>query len=156
MGARCENGGAGRGGASRCTSIRPDRCRQKLYFSHPAAGDLTPLLAGYFDTTTGPKHEAASYRRIAETIGRPASDLLFLSDVAAELIAARAAGFQAAVQVRREPPLAGRFEPSTASFDDLKRILRSGIADFARNPLKYRRFSRPARPSCAALPAAGS
>ncbi len=61
---------------------------QKLYFAHTAAGDLTPCLAGYFDTTTGPKQDAESYRRIASAIGRPAADLLFLSDVAAELEAA--------------------------------------------------------------------
>ncbi|MGZ8255128.1 MAG: acireductone synthase, partial [Burkholderiaceae bacterium] len=92
---------------------------QRLYFAHTAAGNLTPLLAGHFDTTTGPKQEASSYRRIAEAIGRPAPDLLFLSDVAAELVAAKTAGFQA-VQVRREPPVAGRFEPSIASFDELQ------------------------------------
>jgi enolase-phosphatase E1 len=91
---------------------------QKLYFAHTAAGDLTPLLAGYFDTTTGQKQEPASYRRIAEAIGRPPAELLFLSDVAAELVAAQATGYQA-VQVRREPPAAGRFEPSIASFDEL-------------------------------------
>ncbi|MEI9849833.1 MAG: hypothetical protein WDN24_02010 [Sphingomonas sp.] len=28
---------------------------QKLIFGHSIAGDLTPLLSGYFDTTTGPK-----------------------------------------------------------------------------------------------------
>ena len=91
---------------------------QKLYFAHTRAGDLTPGLAGYFDTTTGPKQEAASYRRIAAAIGRPAGDLLFLSDVAAELEAAAAAGFQA-VQVRREPPVDGLFEPSITTFDQL-------------------------------------
>ena len=91
---------------------------QKLYFAHTAAGDLTPCLAGYFDTTTGPKQEAASYRRIAAAIGRPAADLLFLSDVAAELAAAAEAGFQA-VQVRREPPAGGLFEPSIVTFDAL-------------------------------------
>ena len=91
---------------------------QKLYFAHTRAGDLTPGLAGYFDTTTGPKQDAASYRRIAAAIGRPAGDLLFLSDVAAELEAAAAAGFQA-VQVRREPPVDGLFEPSITTFDQL-------------------------------------
>ena len=44
---------------------------QKLYFSHTRAGDLTAGLAGYFDTTTGPKRDPESYRRIASTIGRP-------------------------------------------------------------------------------------
>lgn len=92
---------------------------QKLYFAHTSVGDLTPGLAGYFDTTTGPKQDTASYRRIAAAIGRPAADLLFLSDVAAELEAAAAAGFQA-VQVRREPLVAGRFEPSITTFDELQ------------------------------------
>jgi enolase-phosphatase E1 len=91
---------------------------QKLYFAHTSAGDLTPGLAGYFDTTTGPKQEAASYRRIGAAIGRRAGDLLFLSDVASELEAAAAAGFQA-VQVRREPLVAGLFEPSITTFDEL-------------------------------------
>jgi enolase-phosphatase E1 len=91
---------------------------QKLYFAHTAAGDLTACLAGYFDTTTGPKQEAESYRRIASAIGRPASDLLFLSDVAAELQAAAEAGLQA-VQVQREPPAGGLFEPSIVTFDEL-------------------------------------
>lgn len=91
---------------------------QRLYFAHTVAGDLTPALAGYFDTTTGPKQDAASYRRLAEAVGRRATDLLFLSDVAAELHAATAAGFQA-VQVRRDPPSGGLFEPSITSFDQL-------------------------------------
>ena len=91
---------------------------QKLYFAHTAAGDLTACLAGYFDTTTGPKQKAESYRRIALTIGRPAAQLLFLSDVAAELEAAAEAGFQA-VQVRREPLARDFFEPSIVTFDEL-------------------------------------
>jgi enolase-phosphatase E1 len=39
---------------------------QQLFFRYSEAGDLTPLFAGYFDTETGPKREAESYRRIAE------------------------------------------------------------------------------------------
>lgn len=66
---------------------------QKLLFAHSEAGDLTPLFADYFDTAIGGKSERASYRVIAGQIGAPASDILFLSDVAAELAAARAAGF---------------------------------------------------------------
>ena len=38
---------------------------QQLLFRHSIAGDLTRLLAGHFDTTIGPKREAASYRAIA-------------------------------------------------------------------------------------------
>jgi enolase-phosphatase E1 len=45
---------------------------QKLLFGHTTFGDLTPLFSGYFDTTTGPKQEAESYRRIVAAIGLPA------------------------------------------------------------------------------------
>lgn len=68
---------------------------QKLIFGHSIAGDLTPLIAGYFDTTTGPKRESASYAKIAAAIGVPPGDILFVSDVLAEVDAARAAGLQA-------------------------------------------------------------
>jgi enolase-phosphatase E1 len=66
---------------------------QQLLFGHSDAGDLTPLFSGYFDTAVGGKKEAASYRRIAESIGLPPGDILFLSDIKEELDAARAAGF---------------------------------------------------------------
>jgi len=68
---------------------------QKLLFAHSDAGDLTPLFSGYFDTTTGPKREAASYAKIAEAIGAAASEVLFLSDIAEEVAAARDSGMQA-------------------------------------------------------------
>jgi enolase-phosphatase E1 len=68
---------------------------QKLIFGHSVAGDLTPLLSGYLDTTTGPKREADSYRTIAEALGLVPDALLFVSDIQAEIDAARAAGLQA-------------------------------------------------------------
>jgi enolase-phosphatase E1 len=67
---------------------------QRLTFQHSDQGDLEPLFSGWFDTTTGPKREATSYARIAEAVGEPADAILFLSDVQAELDAARAAGLQ--------------------------------------------------------------
>ncbi|HZP67191.1 MAG TPA: acireductone synthase [Rudaea sp.] len=73
---------------------------QKLFFGHCEAGDLTPLFSGYFDTETGPKRDAESYRRIAAAIGVPAGDALFLSDVVEELDAARAAGFRTTLVAR--------------------------------------------------------
>lgn len=91
---------------------------QKLYFAHTAAGDLTAGLAGYFDTTTGPKQEVDSYRLIAAAVGHPSGQLLFLSDIGAELDAASAAGFRA-IQVRREPSTDCPFEPWIANFDAL-------------------------------------
>jgi enolase-phosphatase E1 len=65
---------------------------QKLLFAHTDYGDLTALFSGYFDTTIGNKREANSYRKIAESIGTPPGEILFLSDIREELDAARSAG----------------------------------------------------------------
>ena len=73
---------------------------QKLLFAHTEAGDLTPLLSGYFDTETGAKRDATSYRRIAEAIGVPAAQILFLSDIVEELDAAKAAGMRTMLLAR--------------------------------------------------------
>ena len=73
---------------------------QKLLFRHSTEGDLTPLLTGYFDTTTGPKREADSYRCIAGHLRVGPGAVLFLSDVAAELDAAREAGMATRLVVR--------------------------------------------------------
>ncbi|MGH8173076.1 MAG: acireductone synthase [Rhodanobacteraceae bacterium] len=91
---------------------------QKLFFGYSEAGDLTPLFSGYFDTETGPKREVDSYRRIAEAIGVPASSILFLSDIAAELDAAKAAGMDTILVAR--PPAhcpAASTHACVASFD---------------------------------------
>ncbi len=73
---------------------------QKLFFAHTAAGDLTRYLRGHYDTTTGPKREASSYTRIAADMGLEPRQILFLSDVGAELDAARQAGMATALAVR--------------------------------------------------------
>lgn len=87
---------------------------QKLIFGCSDAGDLSPLFSGYFDTTSGPKREAASYGRIAEAIGLAAEDILFLSDVVQELDAAREAGMATCGLAREGGELAGH--PTVASF----------------------------------------
>ena len=73
---------------------------QRFFFGHTEQGDLTPLLSHYFDTSTGPKREAASYRSIAHDVSLPAEDILFLSDVGGELDAAAAAGMHTTQVVR--------------------------------------------------------
>ena len=73
---------------------------QKLFFGHTAAGDLTPHLRGHYDTTTGPKREAASYAAIAADMGLEPRQILFVSDVGAELDAARQAGMATALALR--------------------------------------------------------
>lgn len=92
---------------------------QRLIFAHSDHGDLTPFLSAYFDTTTGPKREAESYARIASALGAPAGVVLFVSDVVAELDAARAAGMTTALAVRTPPGPAGHSHPQLASFDEL-------------------------------------
>lgn len=77
---------------------------QKLLFSSTAAGDLTRYLSAHFDTTTGPKNAPASYQKIADALGQETPSILFISDVAKELEAARDAGMQAALCVRAESP----------------------------------------------------
>jgi enolase-phosphatase E1 len=92
---------------------------QQLLFAHTQSGDLTPRLSAYFDTTTGFKTELESYQRIAEAMGREPGAILFVSDVGAELDAARAAGMQTALCARSETlPLAGNHRLIT-SFDQL-------------------------------------
>lgn len=73
---------------------------QRLLFGHSVAGDLTPLLAGFFDTTIGAKRDPAAYAAIAAALRRPPADMLFLSDVAEELDAAAAAGLRTCQLVR--------------------------------------------------------
>ena len=75
---------------------------QKLLFSHTDAGDLTPFLCGYFDTTSGHKRDPDSYRLIADRLDRQPADVLFLSDVVEELDAAREAGMRTVLLDRRE------------------------------------------------------
>jgi enolase-phosphatase E1 len=83
---------------------------QKLLFAHTSDGDLTGYIDDYFDTTTGAKRAATSYLAIAEKIDLPAKEVLFLSDVTAELDAARDAGIATALCVRPGNP-----EPKTDS-----------------------------------------
>lgn len=91
---------------------------QKLLFSHTTEGDLTALINGYFDTAVGAKTSADSYRAIATRIGRPAAEILFLSDVTGELDAARDVGMKTGLCLRAgdaEPP--GHAHPVVETFD---------------------------------------
>ena len=94
---------------------------QQLFFHHTSFGDLTGHLRGHYDTTTGPKREAASYAAIATDMGLEPRQILFVSDVGPELDAARNAGMQTVLAVRpgnREP--GGIFEhPSVTSFAEI-------------------------------------
>jgi enolase-phosphatase E1 len=94
---------------------------QRTLFAHSDQGDLTPLFGGNFDTTTGPKREACSYTAIARAIAPAPADVVFLSDVDAELDAARTAGMQTVRLLRPAdtPPGATTTHPSATTFDDI-------------------------------------
>lgn len=94
---------------------------QQLLFAHTEAGDLTPYISNYFDTSVGAKGEAESYRRIAQNIGVQPEELLFVSDIVAELKAAREAGMKAVLSIRpgNQPQESADQYPSIRSFDEL-------------------------------------
>jgi enolase-phosphatase E1 len=93
---------------------------QRLLFGTTASGDLTADVAAFFDTSVGAKTSRDSYRRIAETLGMPAAEILFVSDVGDELEAARSAGCQVLLAVRPGNRVA-RFDAATTihSFDQI-------------------------------------
>jgi enolase-phosphatase E1 len=96
---------------------------QRAWFEHSPVGDLFALVSAAFDTSNaGPKREALSYQAITATLDAPPDRTLFLSDVPAELDAARAAGW-ATVGVRRagEPNADADFgsHPTARSFAEI-------------------------------------
>jgi enolase-phosphatase E1 len=74
---------------------------QRLIFKYTDHGDLTQLIDAYFDTNNGAKQEADSYRGIAVGLETDAGDIIFVSDIPAELDAARAAGIQSILCMRK-------------------------------------------------------
>ncbi|KAE9547216.1 hypothetical protein FO519_009573 [Halicephalobus sp. NKZ332] len=74
---------------------------QRLLFRHSIIGDATGYIRDYFDTkNAGPKYIANSYLKIAEMIGIPPRDIMFLTDVEKEANAASEAGLRVMVVTR--------------------------------------------------------
>lgn len=96
---------------------------QRDLFGHSEAGDLVPLFtAGFFDTRMGAKREASSYAAIAAEMRLPPAEILFLSDVAEELDAARAAGLGTCQLVRaRDGTRPSGRHPEEADFPGVAR-----------------------------------
>lgn len=94
---------------------------QKLFFGHCLAGNLLPLLSAHYDTTTGPKQQTDSYRAIAADTGLRPGQVVFVSDVAEELDAAKEAGMLTALSIRPgNRPVANQHEYYAISrFDEL-------------------------------------
>nr|XP_017191387.1 probable bifunctional methylthioribulose-1-phosphate dehydratase/enolase-phosphatase E1 1 isoform X3 [Malus domestica] len=77
------------------------RLAQRLIFGNSNYGDLREYLSGFFDTTVGNKRESSSYAEIVQSVGvdKP-SEVLFVTDVFQEAVAAKAAGLGVAVSIR--------------------------------------------------------
>jgi enolase-phosphatase E1 len=88
---------------------------QKLLFGHSDAGDVSTLFQGFFDTRVGGKREVASYGLICRGTNIPAAEMLFLSDVEAELDAASAAGLLTCQLVRPADGTAASLRHETAA-----------------------------------------
>ncbi|XP_074575025.1 putative bifunctional methylthioribulose-1-phosphate dehydratase/enolase-phosphatase E1 [Curcuma longa] len=74
---------------------------QRLLFANTPYGDLRMYLSGFFDTTVGNKRESHSYSEISLSVGvdKP-SQILFVTDVYQEAVAAKAAGLDVLISVR--------------------------------------------------------
>jgi len=73
---------------------------QRLVFEHTPYGNLLPLIDAFFYTRIGPKQDVKSYSSIVNAMGVEACQMLFVSDVCAELEAAAHAGLSVALSVR--------------------------------------------------------
>jgi enolase-phosphatase E1 len=95
---------------------------QKSFFRQTEAGDLLRYFRGHYDTTTGPKRDARSYSKIANDMGVSPVHLLFLSDVPAELDAAKTAGWKTGLLMRpgNAPVPSDCGHPAIASFAQIE------------------------------------
>lgn len=94
---------------------------QKLIFGYSEAGDLTPFFSNYFDTTTGGKRETETYSKISTELNIAPANILFLSDIVEELVAAKVAGFQTIQLVR-----AGNtpnWDKTVANFNEVDQLI---------------------------------
>jgi len=98
---------------------------QELFFGFSQDGDLLPLFSGHFDTRVGTKQAVTSYQKILERLTQQheiqASNVLFLSDIEAELDAALDAGMQTCWLVRDPATETGNSRhPVAATFHEIE------------------------------------
>ena len=94
---------------------------QQLLYGHSTDGDLRNLFSHWFDTRTGAKQDAASYRAISKAMGVDSSKILFISDALLECEAAHAAKMQVLFSDREGNPGRdnGSFE-RISTYEDLQ------------------------------------
>ncbi|MEW5681992.1 MAG: acireductone synthase [Pseudomonadota bacterium] len=94
---------------------------QQLLFKYSDFGDMTSLFSGYFDTRVGAKREMSSYAAILQHLQLPPKQVLFLSDVVAELDAAAPLGI-GTMQLIREGQVAGS-HTIAHNFNDVEELI---------------------------------
>ncbi len=90
---------------------------QKLLFGYNHYGDLTYLFEGYFDTNIGSKKSVSAYQNIAKAIGLMPQEILFLSDVTAELDSAKNTGYHTVLLDRNESQKNNQIYDTVTTFD---------------------------------------
>lgn len=90
---------------------------QKLIFKFANQGDLSSYISAYFDTVTGPKREASTYKLIADKLKLPTTAILFLSDISEELMAADTVGMKTIQLVR--PGTKSNWEITAENFTEI-------------------------------------
>ncbi|KAF3337481.1 putative bifunctional methylthioribulose-1-phosphate dehydratase/enolase-phosphatase E1 [Carex littledalei] len=95
---------------------------QRLIFGNTTYGDLRPYLCGFFDTMIGNKRELKSYYEITQSVGvdKP-SEVLFITDVYPEAVAANSAGLDVLISLRpgNAPLPEGHGFPTITSFAEV-------------------------------------
>ena len=77
------------------------RIAQKLLFQYSNHGDIREKICVYFDTKVGSKREKSSYDEIALSLGVDSpEDILFVTDIYEEGVAAALAGLKVVIAVR--------------------------------------------------------
>ena len=94
---------------------------QKLIYGHSIAGDLTVYLTHHFDLAQGYKYQPQSYQNILSILKIPAEEILFLSDVEAELDASSSVGMKS-IRLFRDVVLDSK-HPWARDFDEVERML---------------------------------
>lgn len=92
---------------------------QKLLFKYAEMGDLTSYLSHHFDTAIGGKKDILSYQNIGQELTMVNKEILFLSDIEEELVAAEKADMQVILVNRDKMISSGQFV-MVDSFSNIK------------------------------------
>lgn len=82
---------------------------QHLLFENSVEGNIKGLFSNFYDTQVGHKRDSNSYSNIIKDLGIKASEILFLSDIEEELLAAKQAGISGVLLCREKSNCQSQF-----------------------------------------------